>query len=639
MPELLTTPPTVPPIETIGGPVARPIALRPRSLTLARLAEGEVGGGVPERPVRWFVRNKFPLLSLLARVSKLPAWVREDPAYAKALADEKAWYETQRGEYLLVREAWLARGIPCAMLKSAGNYPSFPHTSDNIDILVRPEQGVAARDTLRELGYVELRNVEEPQKFLFRKFHAGRCVSAIHVHEQVGWLVGFMDEAALWARLRPAEDDPLVTIPSPEDAALINLAHACYENKEYRLNDLMRVRHALQVTGGDLDWAYMERVAASRGWPEGLAFMLLVHAALETAIFGDTLIPPLQRERCEHLLADLPFIQHHLDRLRGAAATDLPLDLSFWFCKRLYYRKILADPARTPRQRRWDAATTLLWGVKLKANLWPQPGMVVTLSGADGVGKTAHAETLVAVLRTCGWRADYFWSRGGSTGLLGVINRLRQRAQRSGDLSGADGTVDTVTRRRKALANPATQVAWSSLVALDSLGTALLRVFLPRLLGRIVVTDRYAYDTAVEMEASLPAGARWGRLVAKILVRLAPRPTCGYVLDASTATVRARKPDEVWHADFEDERSRYLEIARRHGLRILSTEGDFAASNDVLVREVAMAYMRDFETWRNALLLGNPSQKNPPDPVWAHGRRRAPFRAGLENEYARGGSR
>src|SRR5205823_442021 len=100
--------------------------------------------------------------------------------------------------------------------KSAGNEPSFPYTSDNIDVLVRPAQGPTAREVLRRLGYVELRNIEEPHKFLFRKFHGGRCVSAIHVHEEVAWLVGFLDDDALWERARQAPDDPAVTVPSPE---------------------------------------------------------------------------------------------------------------------------------------------------------------------------------------------------------------------------------------------------------------------------------------------------------------------------------------------------------------------------------------------------------------------------------------
>jgi hypothetical protein len=77
---------------------------------------------------------------------------------------------------------------------------------------VPPAQGEAARDTLRELGYVELRHIEEPQKYLFRRFRAGQSVSAIHVHEQVGWLVGFMDEGALWARRIVSGDDATVTI-------------------------------------------------------------------------------------------------------------------------------------------------------------------------------------------------------------------------------------------------------------------------------------------------------------------------------------------------------------------------------------------------------------------------------------------
>ena len=209
-------------------------------------------GCSPAELTRWLQRNKYPLLAVAPRA---PRWLWEDETFQRALAAEQEWYETQRREYALVRAAWQERGIAGLMIKSAGNAPSFPYTSDNIDILVQPRHGAAARDLLRRLGYVEVRNVEEPAKFLFRKFHDGRCVSAIHVHEQVAWFVGFLDEAALWARMRPAADDPLVNVPSPEDAVLINLAHACYENKRLRFNDVARIRHALRSTGGRLDWA------------------------------------------------------------------------------------------------------------------------------------------------------------------------------------------------------------------------------------------------------------------------------------------------------------------------------------------------------------------------------------------------
>ena len=166
---------------------------------LARLAET----GAPPWPpsdsdpsdlARWFKRNKYPLLAV---ASPAPVRLRDNMAFRRKLTTEHKWYQTSRQEYVLVRDTWLAQGIECLMIKSAGNAPSFPHTSDNLDILVRPEQGHAARAVLRQLGYVELRNIEEPQKFLFRKFHRGRCVSAIHVHERVAWFVNFINKAAL----------------------------------------------------------------------------------------------------------------------------------------------------------------------------------------------------------------------------------------------------------------------------------------------------------------------------------------------------------------------------------------------------------------------------------------------------------
>jgi thymidylate kinase len=589
---------------------------------LAQLAANEAAAVSPPPDgysagdaVRFLKGNKSPLLALADRA---PRWLGEDATFQRELAHERDWYETQRREYALVRHAWLEQGITCLMFKSAGNYPSFPHTSDNIDVLVRPEHGRDARDALRRMGYVELRNVEEPRKYLFRKFHDGRCVSAIHVHEEVAWFVGFLDEDALWARMRPASDDPLVTVPSPEDAILVNLAHACYENKLLRLNDIVRVRHALRLAGDELDWDYILRVAAARGWEDGLCFLLLVYAAVEQAVFGDSRVPAALHTELERRLLQFSYAWRRLEQVRGDVASGqvaLPLSLSYWFCKRLYYRKILGDPARTFLQRWRDAALTLAWGIRLKSRIRPQPGAIISLSGFDGTGKTAHADALVEVLRVCEIKASYFWSRGGSTGLPSAISRLvhslpwRRRA--------TPPLADSVTRRRAKLNNPLVRFAWSWLVAIDQIGTYTLRVRLPALLGRVVVSDRYVYDTAVEMDASLPKEARWSRLAIRTLLKLAPAPDLGYVLDLSPETAQERKTDEVWHAEIDAERRRYQALAGQHGLRVLSTEGGFAESNDLLLREVIMTYMAGYETWLNALFFYNPSQKNAPDPVWS----------------------
>jgi thymidylate kinase len=575
------------------------------------------GSGVPaptDMPtfVTWAITNKLPLLSIPQHtVNEL----RADQHFREAYDAEAEMYHMFRAQYQIVRDAWEERGVRSLMIKSAGNAPAFPHTSDNIDILVHEADGIEARRVLRELGYVELRNVEEPQKFLFRKFHAGRCVSAIHVHEQITWFVGFLDDRRVWQRSRPAETDPDVIVPSPEDAILINLAHACYENKLLRLNDMIRVRHALLESGGQPDWAYMTQVASSRGWGDGLAFMLLVYAHMATVVWGESLIDDQRLRSLEQMIQTDRPVWQRLTEIRNATDVRVPLDLSYIFCKRLYYRKILADQRRTARERARDVAVTLIWGIKLKSGIRPQPGFVVSISGPDGSGKTAHAEALVEAFQLCELRARYVWTRGGSSGLFRLAGRALTRSV-ANQSSDATDREDAITRRQRRLKHPVVRAAWAWSVAAEQLASTYLRVWLPARRGSIVVTDRYAYDTVVEMDASLPTTDRVSRMALSALLRLTPRSNLSVVLDISQYTARQRKPDEIWHATFDAERDAYQELAANYGLYLLSTEGHFAASNDALLRRAIMMFMARYETRANALLFSNPTQKNVPDPFW-----------------------
>ncbi len=562
--------------------------------------------------IAWLRRNKYPLLALS---HTLPGWLRESSEFVEALCEERTWYDTQRGEFELARLAWLEAGIECLMIKSAGNYPSFPHTSDNIDVLFRPRDAYTAREVLRAMGYVEVRNVEEPGKYLFRRFRGGRCVSAIHVHERIAWFVGFLDDEAVWDRMRVAPDDPGINVPSPEDAVLINLAHACYENKELRLVDVMRVRHSLELRGGYLDWDYMLSTARSRGWENGLAFLLLVYDWVERAMFGEGLIPPQRLAQFEAIAGSKGIIRKRLDDIRTADHLDLPLDLSYLFCKYLYYSKIASDLERSGQERLKDTLLTLIWGIKLKSRVRPQAGMVISLSGMDGAGKTVHAKALTEAFSLCELKAKYFWARGGSTGLLSLASRLKRRLGGSRTSQEADAT----RRRRRSLSSRWLRWGWSWAVALDQVLTYLCCAHLRARTGKIVVCDRYIYDSVVELRASLPSEDVVTRAAVAFMLHAVPRPGLGYLLDVSPQQARSRKPEEPWHSDLEVEREMYLQIARRYGLRVVASDRDFAEVNDSILQEVFFLYMSRFETWLNALFLSNPSQRNTPDPVWRRG--------------------
>src|SRR5918911_1613859 len=214
----------------------------------------------------------------------------QSAAFRAALEEDRAAYAQFHSEYVQLAQAWARAGVRCICFKSAGIAPSFPYTSDNVDVLV-PAQGVAeSRRILLDLRYVEMTNTEEPLKWLFRRFHAGRNVSLIHLHAQVGWDAGFMLEDEIWARARPSADDPWTWVPGREDAVLINVAHALIENKALSLHDLVKIRYAL--SGGAIDWAYLDRVAAERGWRDCLHLGLLLVAHLEEQLSLRSTVPP-----------------------------------------------------------------------------------------------------------------------------------------------------------------------------------------------------------------------------------------------------------------------------------------------------------------------------------------------------------
>ena len=161
--------------------------------------------------------NKVPLLSL--NETAPASGFLDRPEVAVALGQDRALLQRLRTEYGRVLEAFGSEDIEGVFIKSVGIPPSFPYTSDNLDVLVPCQQGVRARRALRRIGYVELTNLEEPDKFLLRRFHAGVEVATVHVHTHVGWCVSFFDEGRYLERSRPSGDDAPIRIPSPEDAA------------------------------------------------------------------------------------------------------------------------------------------------------------------------------------------------------------------------------------------------------------------------------------------------------------------------------------------------------------------------------------------------------------------------------------
>ena len=561
-------------------------------------------------------RNKVPLLALSLGDTALAS----SKSWQSARCAEARQWRSQRQEYVPVFQALTAAGVPNVLIKSAGIPPSLPYRSDNLDLLVHRRDGQRARELLLDLGYVELLNVEEPDKFLFRKFSLGESVSAIHLHTFVGWGTEFLSAERVLQGARPSLDDPAVVIPSAEDGLLITMAHAFYEDKAISLGDIWKVRHLLRGGstsrrspdellvsarpsaggpsggGGEIDWDDLDRQTTARGWLAGLDTCVLIWSALEAALYDAHSFPPAVVERARQRAPEwcLREVQARLER-----EPRFPWGVSFRFSKRHYYGKVLRDQDLRPAQKGVDIALHSWAGVKRRLPLRLQRPMLVALSGIDGSGKTTQAEYLLKALRVCDIDARRVWSRGGSSPLtdaaIGLARRFLPRQE------GLDVQSDTrqakVARKGVWLRRPLLRLGWMGLVGADLALRYAAQVAWPLLNRWVVVGDRYLVDAVVEMAALTESPQLLASWPARLLARLCPRPQAAYLLDLSPQRAATRDPEELLPF-LEQQAALYRLAAPIWGMQVIDADADLTQVSDALTRQVLRSY---YARWRRSI--------------------------------------
>jgi len=178
--------------------------------------------------------------------------------------------------------------------------------------------------------------------------------------------------------------------------------------------------------------------------------------------------------------------------------------------------------------------------------------VLITVSGLDGAGKSTLIEWLRAALERDGYAVAvlhmnddlgvYGYARRARNGILRFLGRevprphpapLGARAALPAPRSLAHWLRHTLRRARNALVW-STTVRWC-VYPIDLLIFALNRIYFERLTKRVVVMDRYFYDTLVD----LTAGGR-GRGI-RLLEVLTPTPDVPVLLDVPPEQAFARK--------------------------------------------------------------------------------------------------
>jgi thymidylate kinase len=557
--------------------------------------------------------------------SLLPLSKRLGPALHESrffpyIEQEETAFRRLRGEFEQVRELFEARDIRTVFIKSTGLYPSFPHLSSNLDVMVPPQKGDDGRRTLRELGYVELINAEEPKKFLLRRFSGSGPSFTFHLHEQVGWGVPFIDSDAVWDNVREAPDDESVCIPGPEQALLITLAHWFYEDKALSLGNLFLTANALQNLSRPLD--EVSKGACERGWEAGFYAALKIFDQSWQHLFGMHFLDESTRRDVDRQLEDEKYIRSGIiSKVRYMQ--DMPAIVPFGANKIIYYRKILADQHRSSRQRAKDVFLTLVWAFHLKAKVRSQKPFLTGISGCDGSGKTVQAQALAQAFRTCGLRTKVLWSRGGSSNFMSIFihaaKKLFSKRSRDGASSaprGPDTPSDEMENvklisRRQNLKNPFLRFAYSVLYSIDLSTVYCIKTRFFLLLGNAVICDRSLADAKVDFAMMSGEPVDHPPLAFKLLEMFAPRPHLAFLLDVDEGEALLRKPEEGSSEHLAEARAMFLDLAERQTMTVIASGSSREAVTEEITRKSLVSYYKRRGTVVNGLLFMNPGQLNP----------------------------
>lgn len=208
--------------------------------------------------------------------------------------------------------------------------------------------------------------------------------------------------------------------------------------------------------------------------------------------------------------------------------------------------------------------------------------MLISVSGLDGAGKSTCVEWI---------RTELARARRGVTVLhqndhVGVYAATRALRDRMLGRAGRPEEPPRLAPRPTRLGRARDAIVWNAtlrrlLYPVDLLIFLAVRLWVERLRGRVLLMDRYFYDTLVDF------AAREGRVRRDLLLRLTPRPDLAVYLDIDPHEAYARKGE--YSVAYLARRAEAYRALFPH----LPTALRLAASDRESVRRAVAAAMRE----------------------------------------------
>lgn len=153
-------------------------------------------------------------------------------------------------------------------------------------------------------------------------------------------------------------------------------------------------------------------------------------------------------------------------------------------------------------------------------------GELIVFSGLDGAGKSTQIELVMTALQNAGQKPIYLWTRGGYTPFFEMLKLWLRR------LSGRKIVPPSghSPRRSEAFSNAKIRKIWLIVALLDLMWVYGVQVRWQCWRGRIVVCDRYLWDTLIDFRLNFSQENVENWWLWRLLVRITPNPDVAFLL-------------------------------------------------------------------------------------------------------------
>lgn len=209
---------------------------------------------------------------------------------------------------------------------------------------------------------------------------------------------------------------------------------------------------------------------------------------------------------------------------------------------------------------------------------------LICLTGMDGTGKTTQAENLVKALKAKGIKCGYVWDTYQpflTKPFIVIIRTLFFRGKDAfQNYAGYDSTKKQLFGKRF-LAQ-----GYRYLALFDYLCQSFIRIRLPLLLGKNIVSDRYIYDFVVNLAVDLNYSDKASKRLLHKLSHLLPEPDIAFLIDLPEEVCFQRKGDIPSIEHLIKRRKLYLRIGKESGLIMLDGSSDIGELGKTIENDI-----------------------------------------------------